>query len=179
MAASVVLASVNEVEAFINEYFGVWQGTDEDRIMSYYSEHVALQIPGALMQGKKAVRELFVRPFITGFPGNRHVAKNMILGMCLTPVGTIDNIWEWTIIHGTCGSSTRGFAVRRRVASTFSSCAGRMVSVVRGAAATGRGQVAAACVNARVADTSPRSRRARSSRTPGHPCGYGFRRCGG
>ncbi len=45
MAASVALASVNEVEAFINEYFGVWQGTDEDRIMSYYSEHVALQIP--------------------------------------------------------------------------------------------------------------------------------------
>lgn len=80
MAASVALASVNEVEAFINEYFGVWQGTDEDRIMSYYSEDVALQIPGTLMQGKTAVREQFVRPFITGFPGNRHVAKNMIFG---------------------------------------------------------------------------------------------------
>jgi predicted ester cyclase len=80
MAASVALASVNEVEAFINEYFGAWQGTDEDRIMSYYSENVTLQIPGTLMQGKSVVREQFVRPFITGFPGNRHVAKNMIFG---------------------------------------------------------------------------------------------------
>jgi SnoaL-like polyketide cyclase/Two component regulator propeller len=49
-------------------------------IMSYYSEHVALQIPGTFMQGKTAVREQFVRPFITGFPGNRHVAKSMIFG---------------------------------------------------------------------------------------------------
>jgi predicted ester cyclase len=80
MAASVAIASVNDVEAFINEYFGVWQGTDEDRIMSYYSEDVVLEIPGALMKGKTAVREQFVRPFITGFPGNRHIAKNMIFG---------------------------------------------------------------------------------------------------
>lgn len=80
MATLAALASVNDVEAFINEYFGVWQGTDEERIMSYYSEDVALQIPGTLMQGKTAVREQFVRPFITGFPGNRHVAKNMIFG---------------------------------------------------------------------------------------------------
>ena len=48
--------------------------------MSYYSENVALQIPGTLMRGKTAVREQFVRPFITGFPGNRHVAKHMIFG---------------------------------------------------------------------------------------------------
>jgi predicted ester cyclase len=32
------------------------------------------------MKGKAAVHEQFVRPFITGFPGNRHVAKNMIFG---------------------------------------------------------------------------------------------------
>jgi predicted ester cyclase len=48
--------------------------------MSYYAERVALQIPGTLMKGKAAVREQFVRPFITGFPGNRHMAKNMIFG---------------------------------------------------------------------------------------------------
>jgi hypothetical protein len=34
--------------------------------MSYYAENVALQIPGTLMEGKAAVREQFVRPFITG-----------------------------------------------------------------------------------------------------------------
>src|SRR5205807_10111277 len=80
MAASTALASVIDVESFLNEYFGVWQGTDEERIMSYYAENVAIQIPGTLMSGKRAVREQFVRPFITGFPGNRHVAKNMIFG---------------------------------------------------------------------------------------------------
>src|SRR5262249_39306390 len=36
--------------------------------------------PGSLIQGNSAVREQFVRPFITAFPGNRHVVKNMIFG---------------------------------------------------------------------------------------------------
>jgi len=80
MAASTALASLVDVRSFINEYFGAWQGTDEDRIMSYYAESVALQIPGTFMEGKTAVREQFVRPLITGFPGNRHVAKKMIFG---------------------------------------------------------------------------------------------------
>jgi ketosteroid isomerase-like protein len=80
VAASTALASVVDVESFINEYFGAWQGTDEERIMSYYAENVVLQIPGTRMEGKAAVREQFVRPFITGFPGNLHIAKNMIFG---------------------------------------------------------------------------------------------------
>jgi steroid delta-isomerase-like uncharacterized protein len=94
MAASVALASVNEVGAFINEYFGVWQGTDEDRIMSYYAENVAIQIPGSLMEGKTAVREQFVRPFIIGFPGNRHIAKNMIFGQ-----GVVVVEWSFEAEH--------------------------------------------------------------------------------
>jgi predicted ester cyclase len=80
MAASTALASAIDVESFINEYFGAWQGTDEDHIMSYYAQDVRLQLPGTLMEGKTAVREQFVRPFITGFPGNRHIARNMIFG---------------------------------------------------------------------------------------------------
>lgn len=79
MAAS-ALGPIVDVESFINEYFGVWQGTDEDLIMSYYAEKVLIQVPGTLMEGQTAVREQFVRPFITGFPGNRHIAKNMIVG---------------------------------------------------------------------------------------------------
>lgn len=79
MAAS-VFRPIVDVESFINEYFGVWQGTDEDLIMSYYADTVSIQIPGTLMDGHAAVREQFVRPFITGFPGNRHIAKNMIVG---------------------------------------------------------------------------------------------------
>jgi len=82
MAASLstALGSIVDAESFINEYFGVWQGTNEDLIMSYYAENVTIQIPGTVMKGKTAVREQFVRPFITGFPGNRHIAKNMIFG---------------------------------------------------------------------------------------------------
>jgi ketosteroid isomerase-like protein len=80
MAASTTLGAAFDVESFINEYYGAWSGTDEDLIMSYYSENVVLQIPGTLMEGKEAVREQFVRPFITAFQGNRHIVKNMIFG---------------------------------------------------------------------------------------------------
>src|SRR5215813_14580866 len=80
MAASPALWSAVDVESFINEYYDAWSGTDEDRIMSYYAEDVVLQIPGMLMEGKEAVREQFARPFITAFPGNRHLVKNMIFG---------------------------------------------------------------------------------------------------
>jgi PAS domain S-box-containing protein len=80
MEAPTTLGSAFDVKSFINEYYDAWSGTDEDRIMSYYAENVALQIPGALMEGKEAVRDQFVRPFITAFPGNRHLVKNMIFG---------------------------------------------------------------------------------------------------
>ncbi len=74
------LATVGDIESFIYEYFEAWGGIDEDRIMSYYSENVTVLIPGTLMQGRSAVREQFVRPFITGFPGNRHFVKKWIFG---------------------------------------------------------------------------------------------------
>ena len=89
MAASTELSSDRDTESFMTEYYGAWGGTDEDRIMSYYAEQVTVQIPGLLMQGKSAVREQFVRPFITAFPGNRHVVKNWIFGRDVVVV-------EWT-----------------------------------------------------------------------------------
>jgi predicted ester cyclase len=78
--ASTALTSTGDIRAFIDEYFDAWAGTDEDRILSFYAETVSLEIPGTLMHGRPAVRDQFVRPFIAGFPGNRHVAKNMIFG---------------------------------------------------------------------------------------------------
>jgi len=81
MAASTPLWSVVDVESFINEYYDAWSGTDEDLIMSYYAENVVLQIPGTLMQGKEAVREQFVRPFITAFPGNHHRVRSPLNGV--------------------------------------------------------------------------------------------------
>src|ERR1700745_1393972 len=80
MAASSIIASDVDVRAFIDEYFKAWEGTDENRIFSYYAETVSLEIPGTLINGKAALRDQFVRPFVAGFPGNRHIVKNMIFG---------------------------------------------------------------------------------------------------
>ena len=80
MAASSAIASVNDVRAFIDRYFEAWSGTDEDLILSYYSETISLELPGAVINGKADLRDQFVRPFVAGFPGNRHVVKNMIFG---------------------------------------------------------------------------------------------------
>jgi steroid delta-isomerase-like uncharacterized protein len=78
-----------DVESFMQEYYDAWSGTDEDLIMSYYAENVVLRIPGAVMEGKEAVRDQFVRPFITAFPGNRHHVHNVILAPCMV-------VAEWT-----------------------------------------------------------------------------------
>ena len=80
MAISGVIATDSDVRAFLDEYFKAWEGTDENRILSYYAETVSLEFPGALIKGKAALRDQFVRPFVVGFPGNRHIVKNMIFG---------------------------------------------------------------------------------------------------
>jgi steroid delta-isomerase-like uncharacterized protein len=84
--ASMALASPGDMRAFIDEYFEAWSGTDEDRILSYYAETVSLEIPGVQMSGRAAVRDQFVRPFIAGFPGNRHTTKNVTFGKDLVVV---------------------------------------------------------------------------------------------
>jgi PAS domain S-box-containing protein len=80
VATSTPLESVFDVESFINEYYFAWGGTDEDLILSYYRDDIVLQIPGLLIEGKEALRDQFVRPFITAFPGNHHIVKNMFFG---------------------------------------------------------------------------------------------------
>jgi len=80
MAVLTPIASVDDVRAFIDEYFEAWSGTDEALILSYYSENVLLELPGTVINGKAALQDQFVRPFVAGFPGNRHVVKNMIFG---------------------------------------------------------------------------------------------------
>ena len=80
MAASDILASDSDVRKFIDEYYKAWQGTDEDYILSYYAETVSVELPGMLINGKAALRDQFVRPFIAAFAGNRHIVKNMIFG---------------------------------------------------------------------------------------------------
>src|ERR1041385_9058760 len=80
MTVSPALWSTADVASFVNDYYHAWSGTDEDVILSYYADDVVLQIPGLLMEGKEALRDQFVRPFITAFPGNRHLVKSMTFG---------------------------------------------------------------------------------------------------
>jgi steroid delta-isomerase-like uncharacterized protein len=75
-----------DARSFIEDYFRAWEGTDENRILSYYSDAVTFVIPGIVMQGKADLRDQFVRPFVAAFPGNRHVIKNMVCDQGLVVV---------------------------------------------------------------------------------------------
>jgi len=94
MAVFTAIASVDDVRAFIDEYFEAWSGIDENLILSYYSEDVSLELPGTVINGKAALRDHFVRPFVAGFPGNRHVVKNMIFGKDMVVVE-----WSFEAAH--------------------------------------------------------------------------------
>jgi steroid delta-isomerase-like uncharacterized protein len=72
-----VLTQAEDVRAFIQKYFDAWKGTDEEKILAYYSDDVVLQLPTGTLEGKAAVRDSFVRPFITGFRGNVHAIRNL------------------------------------------------------------------------------------------------------
>ena len=79
-SSSTVLQPAFDVASFIKEYYDAWSGADEHRILSYYADNVVLQIPGVIMEGREALRDQFVRPFITAFPGNWHRVRNLIGG---------------------------------------------------------------------------------------------------
>ena len=108
MAVSTAIASDNDVRVFIEEYFEAWSGTDEDLILSYYSETISLEIPGAVIHGKAALRDQFVRPFVAGFPGNHHVVKNMMFGKDVVVVE-----WSFEATHKGpfAGTAATGTAV--------------------------------------------------------------------
>ena len=109
MAVSTAIASDSDVRAFIEEYFKAWSGTNEDLILSYYSETISLEIPGTIINGKTALRDQFVRPFVTGFPGNRHIVKNMIFGKDVVVVE-----WSFEAAHKGpfVGTAATGTAVK-------------------------------------------------------------------
>ena len=66
------------VRPFIEEYFDAWKGTDENAILSYFSDDVLLRLPTGTLEGKASVRDSIVRPFITAFPGNAHTLRGCI-----------------------------------------------------------------------------------------------------
>ena len=77
MPLAAIQATSEDVRGFIEEYFDAWKGTDEQKILDYYSDGVLIQLPTGMLEGKAAVRDRFVHPFITGFPGNIHSIRNL------------------------------------------------------------------------------------------------------
>ncbi len=57
-----------DVRTFLQEYFDGWKGTDEEKILAYYSDDVVIHLPTGTLEGKHAVRDNFVRPFIARSP---------------------------------------------------------------------------------------------------------------
>jgi steroid delta-isomerase-like uncharacterized protein len=94
MQAVAIQAAPEDVRAFIQEYFDAWKGTDEDKILAYYSDDVVLHLPTGTLQGKTAVRDNFVRPFIAGFPGNAHAIRNLAHAKNLVAVE-----WSFDAVH--------------------------------------------------------------------------------
>ena len=94
MQASAMQVSPDEVRAFIQEYFDAWKGMDDEKILSYYSDDVVLQLPTGTIEGKAAVRDNFVRPFISGFPGNVHAIRNLAHASNLVAVE-----WSFDAVH--------------------------------------------------------------------------------
>jgi steroid delta-isomerase-like uncharacterized protein len=77
MQNAAVRASSGDIRTFVQEYFDAWKGTEEDKILAYYSDDVVIHLPTGTLEGKMAVRDNFVRPFIAGFPGNVHSIRNL------------------------------------------------------------------------------------------------------
>jgi len=94
MQATAAQATPESVRAFIQEYFDAWKGTDENRILAYYSDDVVLHLPTGVLEGKTAVRDNFVRPFIAAFPGNVHSIRNLAHARNLVAVE-----WSFEAVH--------------------------------------------------------------------------------
>jgi len=94
MQATVTQAAPEDVRVFLEEYFDAWKGTDEDKILAYYSDDVVIQLPTGTLEGKPAVRDNFVRPFIAAFPGNVHAIRNLAHAMNLVAVE-----WSFEAVH--------------------------------------------------------------------------------
>jgi steroid delta-isomerase-like uncharacterized protein len=87
-------ASPEQVRAFIQEYFDAWKGVDEKKVLAYYADDVVLELPTGTLEGKEAVRDHFVRPFLAGFPGNVHSIRNLAHAPNLAAVE-----WNFDAMH--------------------------------------------------------------------------------
>jgi steroid delta-isomerase-like uncharacterized protein len=94
MQVAAVQAAPEAVRAFIQDYFDAWKGTDEHKILAYYSDDVVIHLPSGVLEGKTTVRDNFVRPFIAAFPGNVHSIRNLAHAKNLVAVE-----WNFDAVH--------------------------------------------------------------------------------
>ena len=94
MQATATQAAPEDVRAFIQEYFDAWKGTDEDKILPYYSDDIVLHLPTGTLDGKAAVRGNFLHPFVAAFPGNVHSIRNLAHARNLAAVE-----WNFDAVH--------------------------------------------------------------------------------
>lgn len=94
MQAAAARTNPEDVRAFLLAYFDAWKGTDEHKILAWYSDDIVLNVPTGTLAGKTAVRDNFVRPFISAFPGNVHVIRNLAFANNLVAVE-----WSFDAVH--------------------------------------------------------------------------------
>lgn len=94
MQTTATQAAPETVQTFVQEYFDAWKDTDVDKILSYYLDDVVIEIPTGRLQGKAAVRDNFVRPFVSAFPGNVHDIRNLAHARNLVAVE-----WSFEAVH--------------------------------------------------------------------------------
>jgi steroid delta-isomerase-like uncharacterized protein len=70
-------ATPEEVQGFLEEYFEAWKGTDVDAILAYFTDSVEIDTPLGKLIGKEAVRDYFVQPLVSAFPGNVHAIQKL------------------------------------------------------------------------------------------------------
>jgi ketosteroid isomerase-like protein len=54
MQVAAAQAASEDVRAFIQEYFDAWKGTDEYKILTYYSDDVVIHLPTGTLEGKNS-----------------------------------------------------------------------------------------------------------------------------
>ena len=94
MQAVTMQATEEGVRFFVEEFLASWTGTDENKILAYYADDIVLHTPTGTLNGKTEVRDNFVRPFITAFPGNVNVIVNIAYGKNLVAVE-----WSFEGVH--------------------------------------------------------------------------------
>ena len=94
MQAAATQAAPDDVRAFIQDYFDAWKGTDEHRILAYYSDDIVLHLPMGTFEGTTAVRDNFVHPIVAAFPGNVHAIRNLAHARNLVAVE-----WSFEAVH--------------------------------------------------------------------------------